>query len=528
MDNTILLINRKTKKPIADLEVSNAQATVKRVINGEYTLQFETFKQELKTEYLRDNSVIVDNNTFDIVYIKKNHSIGGKVAFNVEAFHVFYRLSAEKYTYELGFTKSGTPREIITELLKDTEFSVGSVEFTQNILFTIQEKTNKVNAIVALINFLGGELEFTNNGFSVNILNTIGQDNGFEITLGKNLKGITEHYDQRQGDTSIKYEVDIIELKKSIQYQVNGFSELEVIGLGDTIRIIDEDMDIDVVQRIFSKTYNPLYEKNTKLEIVGTLSTLTDDITDVEFKSVNKDTNYYGIIISPELGIQIERTDKLAKALFNANTFKMQWGDGTGAYFDSLYFDPIEKVYKFTGTLIASDIKGGTIVIGTNFSVDKDGNMVASNGIFSGKLKTTDFESGTITIGENFSVDILGNMVAKNGKFSGKLEATDFESGTIKIGENFSVDKDGNMKATDGEFTGNIKGGHIEGVTIDTNKNITVGERMKISGSFSNGGIDFGSVANIDFDPVGGALDISATALYFNNKRVLTVDDLSS
>lgn len=523
MNNTILVVDRNDKSESADLVVTNA--TVKRVINGEYSLQFETFKQELKSEYLKGNCVITDNNTFDVKYIQKNHS-SGKITFKVEALHVLYRLKHSDYNYELGFSHLGTPKQILSKLLEGTDFTAGTVEFTESMLFSVQEATNKINAIVGLVNTLGGELDFSDNGFTINILNTIGQDNGFEIALGKNLKGITEHYDERGDEPSTSYEVNLIELKNSTQYEVNGFADLEVIGLGDTIRIVDEEMDIDITQRIISKTYNPIYAKNTTLEIAHTLETLTDDITDIKLSSVNKDTNYYGIVISEEIGVKIERYDKLAKALFNADTFKMQKGDGTGAYVDSLYFDPIAQVYKFSGTLEATFFKSGSIAIGENFSVDEDGNMVAKDGLFYGTLKSTKYESGSIGIGENFSVDILGNMKAKNGEFSGILKTTKFESGSIGIGENFSVDEDGNMKAKNGEFTGNIKGGHIEGVTIDTDKNITVGQRVYLTAEVGNPGISFGAYATIEYDSIGGALDINTPKLFLNGKRVLTTDDL--
>ena len=79
------------------------------------------------------------------------------------------------------------------------------------------------------------------------------------------------------------------------------------------------------------------------------------------------------------------------------------------------------------------------------FYVDSDGNVIfagdlsGANGTFTGVLK-----GGSIDIGDgNFTVDKNGNMIAKNGTFGGTL------------------------KGVDGEFTGDLKGSNIYGSTIE-------------------------------------------------------------
>ncbi|MGV7643078.1 hypothetical protein PJN11_29150, partial [Mycobacterium kansasii] len=77
----------------------------------------------------------------------------------------------------------------------------------------------------------------------------------------------------------------------------------------------------------------------------------------------------YGVKIGPDDGIVIERYDKMAKSIFNADEFRMQKGNGSGSYTDSLYFDPINQEYEFTGVVRAGQFIGGSIQIGNNFSV---------------------------------------------------------------------------------------------------------------------------------------------------------------
>ena len=52
-------------------------ASIKRVVNGEFTFAFEAYEKELKSEYFNpDNNIIVDDQTFDIKYIEQEHEIG--------------------------------------------------------------------------------------------------------------------------------------------------------------------------------------------------------------------------------------------------------------------------------------------------------------------------------------------------------------------------------------------------------------------------------------------------------------------
>ena len=99
-------------------------------------------------------------------------------------------------------------------------------------------------------------------------------------------------------------------------------------------------------------------------------------------------------------------------------------------------------------------IEGGTIKIGQNFQVDRQGNMTANNGKFNG---------GTIQIGNKFNVRNDGTMTATGANFSGNITA-----GTIKIGQKFEVKSDGTMSAANANFTGKITGSEITGSSFKT------------------------------------------------------------
>ncbi|MEC2222884.1 MULTISPECIES: gp58-like family protein [Heyndrickxia] len=117
------------------------------------------------------------------------------------------------------------------------------------------------------------------------------------------------------------------------------------------------------------------------------------------------------------------------------------------------------------GSVTAGNISGVNINIGNgNFSVDTAGNLVAKNanitgvinatsGSFSGVLEgaTGTFKgqmtAGSINIGSNFSVDSNGNLTAKSGTFSGTLNGATFVGNTINIDNELNV-RNGSISVT--------------------------------------------------------------------------------
>ena len=115
--------------------------------------------------------------------------------------------------------------------------------------------------------------------------------------------------------------------------------------------------------RLRSGEYNLL----TFSIINGTSETLTvsnimfcpesreEDITKIMDSVVNLDKAYYGVTVSEENGLTIERTDGASEALFNSDVFTMR-ALIDGVMKDRIYFDPIKEDYIFNGALGADAI----------------------------------------------------------------------------------------------------------------------------------------------------------------------------
>jgi hypothetical protein len=346
----ITLFNKSTNEKIAYLDdvVIEDSIQITRQINGEFTLSFELLEDDLKSIYLESEGYILcDGYYFDIKYIEKEHS--DTLTYRIECEHVSYRLIENEVEY---YTFDGTPSQILTDILSGTEFSAGAINSTAITTFAVYEETNKLGLVQKLSNLLNLEIDY--NSFSVSLKNTIGENSGFAVTFGKNLKGIKKIIDRRSNLTY--YDIDLVELKNHLEYLE--FKYLETVGVGDTIRIIDKGMNIDIQNKVIKRSYNPVRAINSKLEIANSIELLTDKVTKIQRDTLAKGKTYHGIRISPDTGFESIRSDKMARGIFNSDTFALQSGDGSGEnWINKLYFDPIEGKYIFDGVLSAGMIE---------------------------------------------------------------------------------------------------------------------------------------------------------------------------
>lgn len=129
---------------------------------------------------------------------------------------------------------------------------------------------------------------------------------------------------------------------------------------------------------------------------------LTQQVNKLNQNAVRYGKPYYGITHSRTEGIVVEREDHKSKLTLNSDV--MDWQvDGQS----SLYYDAQANRLKFTGRLEGVD------------------------GIFSGTIQGGQFIGGSIQIGSSFSVNNAGHMVAVGAEFSGTISASVITGGQI-------------------------------------------------------------------------------------------------
>lgn len=326
-------------------------AKIKQGINKEYNLEFTAILDSNTKNYINHNYIVeADENYFDIVTFEQYRNDAGLF---VKAYceHISYRLNKVEYDKDY-FTEDGTPEYILSKILEGTGFTVSTVDFNQIQTFSIQEKLSRRAILLEFASYIGAEIKY--DKFSISLLQRLGSITGKEFKIGKDIIGIRKLVDAREnvnGIPKLAYDIDVVELKTLPE-----FGQFEEFGLGDTVKVIDPDLEINTEVRIVSYEYNPLEKINSKVEIQNFFSTLADDIFRIQRDTLAKGKLYHGIRISPDMGFEAIRSDEKARAWFNSDTLAMQSKED-GQWKNKLWFDPLEGVYKFDGLLSATAIE---------------------------------------------------------------------------------------------------------------------------------------------------------------------------
>lgn len=249
------------------LPISNVMnPLISEQINAQYTFSFETLFDGNAKYMNNENMIEMDNDYFKVNRIMKER--GSSVSMSVNCEHVSYQLIKKK-DYPLPFEEiEDDPRTIITTLLEDTLFTVGTVEVGGS--YYIKPNSDNIRgALIELANLVGGELVF--HQFTISLVSKRGQDNGLEFKLGENLIGVTEEIDTTEDEPRHALEVDVLDLA-----QIPEYAYLATVGLGDIVRTFDPILEIDETLRIISREYNPFQKINPRVQIGNVIRDITE------------------------------------------------------------------------------------------------------------------------------------------------------------------------------------------------------------------------------------------------------------
>ena len=257
-----------------------------------------------------------------------------------------------------------------------------------------------------------------------------------------------EEYENEIDLPQITYNVDMVDLSKTDLYK--DYKDLLTVNLGDTVHVKHRKLGIETSARVISMAYDCITQKveslvlgdyeanyfndvssitnsasqvinasnNTLMadKIAGIINLLNtslraqkdiaqkQDVRAILFEDLDKSSPTFGALCIGTQGIQIAKKR-------NATNTDWQWGT-------AIDFQSINADYVITGIL--TDRQG-------NFYLDMNtGDLRMKNGTFVGNIT-----GGSIKIGSNFSVDSSGNLVAKNANFQGDINGSDISGGNI-------------------------------------------------------------------------------------------------
>lgn len=338
---------------------SARDVVIREVINGEYTLAFDMSREDPRFADLGyDMLVKVDGQLFRVRGIEEGRGQDGRLTASVKCSHVWYEANDCKYIPYVSTTVQGaeadgwigvTPRWVLEKVFEDTRFTVGSVSVTETTDI-FGSKTNPAAVITQMIENVGGEL--LRDNYEISFMEEIGNNNGVQLRVGKNLKDITRTMDdsgvvtrlypygrddldvstvndgkayidsplagtysyfkegykdfsniedpqellvkaQKEWSTEDKDGID----KPKVTYTVQA-STLERVALGDRIRVIDEDLGIDVYSRVVELERYPYEPQRGSVKLsnhVDATANLMDKVVDNTVK-IDKATQNDGTV----------------------------------------------------------------------------------------------------------------------------------------------------------------------------------------------------------------------------------------
>jgi hypothetical protein len=468
--------------------IDNASsAEISEEINGAFTFDFTTVIDHDKSDYVfYPNKAEISDDYFNIMITDESRDENGiYIAANCE--HVSYDMIGAVFT--AGFTATGLFSAVATTLISaintaiTANFTLGTVEITASQTISINESATGRSILLQLAALYGGELEF--DKYAVSLLTQRGADNGVQARYRKNLINASRKIDATEmddsGNPTISYVISAAELEFESSYIDKGYSAYEHYELGDTLKIIDEDLGIDVSARILKCTFNPLQRMQGTLEIGNYTNDITDTITTITTTTVSKDSVYNGCSIGPENGFVAERSDSIVKTEMNAtNGIEIDLKVTATASYTAVFYVQVDtatgtaKLYLagdavFTGDILASTIEGSTI-IGSNimagttslatapFSATESGAVTCDNITITGGI----FNIGTGTDTMQFNTD--------DGLFLG---ATSVSTAPFRASMSGAVTAS-NL---------NMTGGSITAGSITITSNVTVGNNIYLGTS---------------------------------------------
>lgn len=253
---TVILIYAANGKLLQSID-KVMSSSLRDSLDGELTFDFSTLAA--KGEAIDIGCVAeFQNNYYNIVRVSKKISSGVMIV-SASCEHISYVLNDDQYQIE-AFDFTGLPADGLNKLLAGTQFSTGTVEFTNSVTMKINQKATRRAALMQFIAILGGEIEY--EGHFIHIRKHRGNSEVKDILKTRNVTDVGVTYESRAGTAS--YE---IALGKGMDCMV-----------GDEVKIVFSPLGINAETRIIAIEYNPFHLYNIKLDVGDYKPTINDSL----------------------------------------------------------------------------------------------------------------------------------------------------------------------------------------------------------------------------------------------------------
>ena len=265
------------------------------------------------------------------------------------------------------------------------------------------------------------------------------------------LKTKTNEYIEKNKIGKYKFDTDVSFVDMNSVINGDIYKDLEKVELGDTVKVVYQQLNVDVDLRVISTEYDVLSGRYTKIELGEKADKLSGNSvqTGDDVSSLTNDVGYTDVSTVNKLIAKTVTADfiqaKNAK-LTNAQIIELQTArikctgilEATQLELDTL----VAKMLVADNAAIANELKAGTVTVAgditinsgaisiTNgekvFFVTRDGDLTANSVTITG---------GSLNIADSFEVTNDGILTARGADIQGIIQANEGNIGGFTIGE---------------------------------------------------------------------------------------------
>ena len=462
-----------------DAVIQATLAVIHKADNSDYYLELQCGLEY--ADFLKKENIIVAPTPQGVQPFRVKNVEKTRTKITVKAWHRYY--DSENYLIADSYVVSKNCNDALDHLNSATDnvspFTTSSDVETVNSFRCVRKSL--FEAVNTVLERWGGHLVRDNN--SIQIKDSIGADNGVTIQYRKNLKEISVTYDwsnvctklmpvgkdgftigyiyseiqydipytravtfdqdiERENyETNEQYEAALtedltaqaekyLEISQypAITYTLNANLE-KITDIGDTIRVYDERLGVDIQTNVISFDYDCILGKYTQVEFgtaPQTLSGLLNDVTSEINNSIIENNQVISVTLSNELQ---EATNKIWNAL--SSSYCIYQGNQI-LIVDTLPAEEATNVLRINAGGIGFSNTGINGQFSSAWTIDNVLDMENINVI---NLTANLIKGGTLKLGSNLNQ-------------SGALEVYDAENNLIA-----KLDKDGlKMNGQDGSY----------------------------------------------------------------------------
>ena len=242
---------------------------------------------------------------------------------------------------------------------------------------------------------------------------------------------------------NVNYKVEFVYLHQTTEYEDNNLKALELVGMGDTVTVIDERIGMNVEANVIKTVFNVLTDRYESIELGRFKGSVNDIIGDLETdvdNALNQINNMYVNfeVLDDKIVSEVSKLEgdiKASTSLWQqeADSITSTVTDLSGKY---TQLKQTVDGFDITGMVTFRDLAGtGTVINGSNITTGTvSGNRISGGVIEGSTLKTaTPTSNGGVWIKENAIQLGASNFLYEGNTFKIETNGNTSYSSTANI-----------------------------------------------------------------------------------------------